>query len=275
LRQILSNLVSNALKFTEAGRIELKVRPSASRKTHDDTVRLLFSVADTGIGIQPEQADRIFDRFTQADSSITRKYGGTGLGLTISQSLANLMGGRMWVDSEYGRGSTFYFDAVFQRPADLEAAETETGPAAALARTGDRRPLDLLLVEDNEDNRLLIQTFLKKTPHRIETAENGRVAVDRFAAGRYDLILMDIQMPVMDGYAATRAIRDMEAGMNRARTPIVALTAHALVEDVEKSLAAGCDGHLTKPIKKSRLLAAIESFTQEASAGGGEQGADS
>ena len=355
---------------------------------------LRFSIKDSGIGVPQDKVDAIFERFTQVDSSTTRKYGGTGLGLTITKRLVELMGGRIWVESTLGLGSTFFFTARLgvqpptQRspkftPVQLrglrtlvvddnetnrlilrqllsawEAVVTETATGeealaelqraraagapyelvlldcrmpgldgfqvaeairqaqdlagvtmmmltsdnrkdhiqraqelglagyvvkpirktdlleAVATAMGQRkaagspepaeppaeavsRALSILLVEDSADNRLLIQAYLKHMPHRIDVADNGAIAVAKARARSYDLILMDMQMPVMDGYVATRAIRKWEQEHGRLPVPVIALTAHALKGDEEKSLAAGCTAYLTKPIKKATLLAAI------------------
>ncbi|MEZ5447209.1 MAG: response regulator [Gammaproteobacteria bacterium] len=396
LRQIILNLIGNATKFTETGGIVLRV----SRESTDDTrPRLRFAVQDTGIGIPAAKKDAIFASFTQVDSSTTRKYGGTGLGLTISRHLVEMMDGRIWVLSEESRGSTFIFEVAFSPVPDAAATAspallpgrrgqvlllTGNGPeravmreyleetgyrvdvasvhaealeridaaarsnaaylavvcdrrldgedgfeaAAALCRccsglnivmllspsnlTGDLdrartidgathvvRPVKLtelgrllardaaapplvpalevagsapgrtardgrrriLLVEDTADNVLLVRAFLKNEPVDIDEAENGEVAVSRFKSARYDLVLMDMQMPVMDGYAATRAIREFEAATRAEPTPIIALTAHAIREDVARCLAAGCSSHLPKPIRKAALLGAIHETT--------------
>lgn len=414
LGQILSNLLANAIKFTEKGQVFFQVR------NHVDTgqitateanasppgpalnkVELLFSVSDTGIGIPAEKRDLIFNRFTQADSSTTRKYGGSGLGLTISQLLVEQMGGRMWLESEVGQGSTFYFTATFEvqpgaaeisfpeaditgvktlivddnaanrkilsdmisrwgavvtekadgksaiseirRARDagdpyalvlldaqmpgldgfqvaeyirdhpvlsgplilmLTSAELKSGkvkrksrgiahfllkpvkwsdlkekviaaleqktPAAEVVgqlKQPDAKEklsaLRILLVEDNEKTRLVIRTFLKKTPYTIDTAEHGEIAVEKFKADHYDLVIMDIEMPVMDGYAATAKIRQWEYENRIQATPIIALTAHALVEHAHKSIAVGCNCHLSKPIKKEELLAAIRKYARQ------------
>ena len=359
---------------------------------------LRFSVADTGIGIARAQLDKVFANFTQADSSTTRRYGGSGLGLAIVKRLVDLMGGKIWVESEVGKGSTFHFTARFD--ADAEAVARDDSTAAALdlrgvrtlvvddtpvnrlilremlgakgalvteAESGEQalaqislaaregqpfellvldyrmpgidglevarrigvhrsitlmltsddfsittaklrelgihaylvkpirrqdlyeaiadaraevrsatsngapangqpvaqaqsqtgRSLRILLAEDSADNRLLIAAYLKNTPHQLDTAENGEIAVNKFAAGRYDLILMDMQMPVMDGYSATREIRKWQSERAMAPVPIIALTASALKEDVQRSLEAGCDQHVAKPVRKATLLAAI------------------
>ena len=393
LRQVLVNLLGNAIKFTASGEVVLRVR--VDQEALDATV-LHFSVSDTGIGVDPAKRDAIFGSFTQADATITRRYGGTGLGLTLSQRLVELMGGRITVEGAPGGGSTFSFTARFGLPASqpgaprppewlrglrvlvvddnpteravavellsgwgarvTEAADGEgvlaalagAAPAArppdlvlldgrmpgmdgfavaeAMGRTGALgartvmmltteqatrdmarsaelrlgghllkpirraplleavaaalRPADsatretpalapewagrrlrILLVEDFEDNLLLMLSYLKKMPFDVDVAEDGTFAVEKFKAAKYDLVLMDMQMPVMDGHDATRAIREWERTQGRAPTPILALTAHAFREDVERSLAAGCDGHLTKPISKEHLLEAIAEHT--------------
>jgi PAS domain S-box-containing protein len=394
LRQVLVNLIGNAIKFTERGEVVVEVKPSGAPGP-GEAVEMLFSVSDTGIGIPADKRNVIFERFTQVDASTTRRYGGTGLGLNISQRIVEAMGGKIWVESEPGRGSTFSFTAPFEaqaerdepvRPppvalqgltsliiddsatnrlvlremltgwgavvseaqdagsalAEMQRAEENAAPfdlvlldcrmpgmdgfelarrirkdsafggmtvmmltsdnragdiararelgiagymvkpikrddlknaiAASLAGTraapaeeADRAtleaqgpPLHILLVDDSEDNRLLVSAFLKKTPHTFDLAENGEIAVNKFLAGRYDLVLMDMQMPVMDGYAATREIRQWEKETGAAPTPIVALTAYALQDDTRKSLEAGCTAHLTKPIKKETLLKTLE-----------------
>jgi two-component system sensor histidine kinase/response regulator len=411
LGQILTNLIGNAIKFTEKGELFVEIRrhevqgqtisedaDSGQKVENVRTVELLFSVTDTGIGIPPDKREFIFDRFTQADSSTTRKYGGTGLGLTISRRLTELMGGRIWVESEVGQGSSFYFTARFEAQSDKKYVQTPeaditnvktliiddnatnrmvlsemvskwgalvtekedgkqglaemrrandagdpyglvlldcrmpdmdgfqvaeyvkedpvlSGSVIMMLTSDDRKlakerakelgiadyllkpikwsdlkeavmsvlnrkdsvaaegpritkpdvqeeltPSHILLVEDNEQNRMLIQTFLKKTPYTLDTAENGKIAVEKFKADQYNLVLMDIEMQVMDGYTATTKIRKWEAENQVKPTPIIALTAHALVKHRQKSLDAGCSDHLSKPIKKADLLKAIEKY---------------
>ena len=405
LRQILINLIGNAVKFTETGEISVQVKkvpPADASAEKPGEQELLFMVRDTGIGIPQNKLGLIFDRFTQVDSSTTRRFGGSGLGLTISRQLTELMGGRIWVESVEGSGSTFCFTAVFEKQpceavvhtvaqADIRGVKTlvvddtatnrlilreimtqwgalveeaENGPTAlgllkkaeeagapfnlvlldvrmpgmdgfAVAReiqldpvmqgasvmmlsSDDRRgdiarirelgiegylvkPVKraelreavqavlgrrgasagtlaaalkpdgatmeqlharILLAEDNEDNRLLVRVYFKHTACHIDMAENGLIAVDAFKAGSYDLVLMDVEMPVMDGYSATREIRRWESEQGRSRTPIIALTAHALREHVQKSLEQGCDAHLTKPFKKTELLNAVNKWVQ-------------
>ncbi len=391
LMQIILNLISNAIKFTEDGYIILRVCNSGPDE-------LLFSVSDTGVGIPEEKQQSIFASFTQADSSTTRKYGGTGLGLTISKRLVEMMKGRIWVESESGAGSIFSFTVTlpvnksatrndlhldgflkdktvlvvdsnehnrimicnilsafgaenleseadlplnelsgngkqkyqyifldyktlrkcsdaemdkFRQSRQLDSASViiaMLGPVslhqkirkvnefeldgyltkpikqsellhvfsdkAEQVREGiasnkqadsveDETSVDskrILLVEDNEDNRMLVKTYLKKFPYIIDEAENGKIAVDLYRKNIYNLILMDVQMPVMDGHEATRAMRIIEAESGRTSTPIIALTAHAIKEEIDKCMEAGCDTHVGKPIKKSTLLSVIENY---------------
>ena len=407
LRQVLINLIGNAIKFTETGEIELGVLPQ------DDTGTLHFTVRDTGIGIPPGQLEEIFKRYTQAESSTARKYGGTGLGLAIVAQLADLMGGRIWVESEVERGSTFHFVARFDLPEErsaeggatslsglnvlivddspanrralsatlaqrdavvtavasgaealdlmhaapcpfdavlldcrmpgMDGYETVTrmrsaglevamakvipmvtsdelnvrlpllrklgllrhlikpvrqaelceaiaeaaapavmsdaapsrtvvyeaevralSPAATEPPLGDNavaaafgRPLRVLVADDSEDNRLLIDAFLRKSGCSLEHADNGEVAVRKFTEGQYDVVLMDIQMPVLDGYRAVRQIREWERIQGGRHTPVIALTASVLDESVDKSFQAGCDTHVSKPVRRNTLLTAI------------------
>jgi CheY-like chemotaxis protein len=388
---VLVNLVGNALKFTQEGEVAVNVENDPQEA---EPGALLFSVADTGIGIPEGKLEGVFDSFTQADSSHTREYGGTGLGLAISKRLVALMGGHIWAESTVSQGSTFSFTSRFgvqlkrasqkspgpnlkemkvlvvddnetnrliltetltswgaavtevgsgtEALAELERArdqdqpyslalldsrmpgmagfdvadcirkdpalsrvtmmmltsdrrkgdlvrcqqlgiasylikpikrrdlseairsilstEEKTGDDAAVRTPhGDRRTtIDLLLADDSEDNRFLIQAYLRNSRYILDTAENGTVACQKFMTHSYDLVLMDMQMPVMDGYAATRQMRAWEKETGTSPTPIVALTAYALKEEVQKSLDAGCDTHLSKPIKKSVLLKTIE-----------------
>ncbi|HQG99654.1 MAG TPA: CHASE domain-containing protein [Smithellaceae bacterium] len=262
VQQILTNLIGNAIKFTEQGGVEVNVitKKVSSGSPEDDLCNIHISVKDTGIGIPPEKLDVIFERFEQADSSVTRKYGGTGLGLSISRRLAELMGGRLWVESSVGQGSTFHFTLLLRIEAKTQQKEPpEKSEKAAFIGL---RPLNILLVDDSDDNRLLVKTYLKGDAYRIDEAVNGEEAVALFQSGPYDLVLMDMQMPVMDGYTATRVIRRWEEEQGRDRTPVIALTAYALKEDAAKSEAAGCDTHLTKPIKKAVLLEAIRQLVR-------------
>jgi PAS domain S-box-containing protein len=252
LRQVLLNLLGNAIKFTESGEVTLRVAPDGNPSV---PTALRFTVSDTGIGIPGEKLGRVFERFTQADSSTTRRFGGSGLGLTICRRLVELMGGRIWVESEVGKGSVFAFAVPFEIAAAVNrptAAPVGTGLEPALPA------LRILLAEDSPDNCIITIAYLEDTPYQVEIAETGAIACEKFRAGRYDLVLMDRQMPVMDGLTATRTIRAWEQENDRAPTPIIALTASALKGDREKCLAAGCTAFLTKPIKQEVLLQAIK-----------------
>ncbi len=404
LRQIIVNLVGNAVKFTDEGEIVVKCRPV--RFGEQNTAELLFSVSDTGIGIPLDKHEKIFESFTQADSSTVRKYGGTGLGLAISKQLAELMGGRLWVESREGKGSTFYFTAAFEiqtqtsvrcavmsntsyldslkilviddnstnrmilktmltqwgaevkeadngasaiseleragsqqerydlvlldcrmpgmdgfevaehiknnpaiagttvmmitsddRSGDVEksrtlgiasymvkpvkrtellntiliAFEEKTETAASSLQTSHKDectapeafpyPIWILLADDYKHNRLIVQKYLKDLPVQTDIAENGQTALEMFKKGEYDLVLMDMQMPVMDGYTATREIRKFEKERGRRKIPIIALSAYALKTEMVKSIEAGCDEHLTKPIKKDRLVKVLSEYS--------------
>jgi PAS domain S-box-containing protein len=252
LRQVLLNLLGNAIKFTEFGEVALRVTSDAASPAPG---ALRFAVSDTGIGIPDEKLGAVFERFTQGDSSTTRRYGGSGLGLTISKRLVELMGGRISVRSGVGKGSEFSFGVPLEIWAGASqglTAPTFTGPEPPLPA------LNILLVEDSADNRMITLAYLRDTPHRVEVAENGAIAFEKFTGGHFDLVLMDRQMPVMDGLTATRAIREWEQADHRPPTPIVALTAAALKGDREQCMAAGCTAYLTKPIKQEVLLQAIK-----------------
>jgi len=417
LRQVIVNLLSNAVKFTEYGEIVLSVE-MAHPDTGTGAASIRFSVADTGIGIAHDKTDSIFDAFTQADSSTTRKYGGTGLGLTIVKRLVEMYGGAITVESEVGKGSTFSFTAEFttrpapvtlaldpasmdlagmrilvvddtavnrlildsaltsrgvlvtsvasgqaaleeidraaaggdsyrvvlldcrmpgmdgievanrirhrglgphNRPIILMLTSDDLGSTMVRARTagveifmvkpikradlfaalnralgiggassqltspaerdglhstfgsdvpGEMRPLRILLADDSPDNRLLVQAYFKKTPYIVDEAEHGAAAVEKFRTGIYDLVLMDIEMPIMDGYSATRAIRAIEKETGCRRTPILALTASVLAEALQKAIDAGCDAYVVKPVKKVTLLAAVHKATCDAETNG-------
>lgn len=252
LRQVLLNLLGNAIKFTESGEVSLRVVPDADSSV---PTALRFTVSDTGIGIPGEKLGQVFEPFTQADSSTTRRFGGSGLGLTISKRLVELMGGRIWVESRVGEGSVFAFAVPFE----IWAAASR--PTAAPAGTDPEAPLPALhivLAEDSLDNCTITMAYLEHTPYRVDIAETGAIACEKFIAGHYDLVLMDRQMPVMDGLTATGTIRAWEHANDRPPTPIIALTASALKRDREMCLAAGCTAFLTKPIKQEVLLQAIK-----------------
>nr|WP_242508659.1 CHASE domain-containing protein [Rhodocyclus purpureus] len=257
LHQMLCNLVSNAIKFTEQGQVRIEAR----ELERDDSLALLeFSVSDSGIGIAHEKQALLFAAFSQADSSTTRRFGGSGLGLFIVQKYSRLMGGDAGAESTAGVGSRFWFriraavDATADGDADLPAAEAGR-PAAELVRL----PTRVLVVDDNAVNRTVVAAMLKKTGARLALAEDGRRAVDAIERGDpIDLILMDVQMPVMDGLEATRQIRRHEAENGRPRVPIVAITADAYEADRQRCLAAGMDDFLAKPIHIERLMATLQ-----------------
>ncbi len=247
LRQVLLNLLGNALKFTERGSVALRVEVTGGPA---QTATLRFEIQDTGIGIPADQRDAIFEAFSQADSSTTRRYGGTGLGLSITRRLVELMGGTVTVESEPGAGSTFRVTAPFV------VAETVPTPSSVVCANGASvRPLAVLLAEDNTVNQRIVVKMLEKRGHRVTVATNGAAAIEAYRGDAFDVILMDVQMPDVDGFEATASIRGLEDGSRR--TPIIALTAHALTGDRERCLAAGMDEYLTKPIQPADLYDAL------------------
>ncbi|ELR69707.1 GAF sensor hybrid histidine kinase [Fulvivirga imtechensis AK7] len=249
LNQILLNLLSNAVKFTPHGKIELKIGIEQESK---DEIHLNFTVKDTGIGIPGDKIDTIFEGFTQASSDTTRKYGGTGLGLTIVKSLVELQKGRVSVKSQEDIGSEFSFTIPFKKVSTQDGAGRNKGKEPL----SDITNLKILVVEDNELNQFLIQSLLVKYKAIVDVTPDGLAALDALKNNHYDLILMDIQMPNMDGYEATRKIRStFDEGKNK--IPIVAMTAHALVGEKEKCIEAGMDDYITKPIKVRELLNSI------------------
>jgi CheY-like chemotaxis protein/anti-sigma regulatory factor (Ser/Thr protein kinase) len=239
LRQICLNLVSNALKFTSDGRVELSARP--------DGACVLLEVRDTGIGMSPEELSRLFRPFSQADASTTRRFGGTGLGLAIVHRLVTAMGGSVGVQSTPGEGSRF----TLRLP--LEEAPPATG-SQALAPASRGRPLQLLLVEDNQINQLVGVRLLEQLGHRVSIAENGKRALELIGGQVFDAVLMDCHMPVMDGFEATRALR---LTRDRLQLPVIALTAGSLPEERAKCLACGMNEVLTKPVRRDELQAAL------------------
>jgi hypothetical protein len=251
LRQVLVNLLHNAIKFTDRGSVALRVEPDPAEPRPG---ALSFTVTDTGVGIPAEMLEVIFERFTQVDSSPTRREG-TGLGLAIAKHLVELLGGSIRVSSTPGVGSRFSFTARFRVPTAAEVERTALLPPQATRDSG--RALELLLVEDSADNRMLIQAYLKHPRFSIDVAQNGAEAIEAVRARPYDLVLMDVEMPLLDGYQATRAIRQWETESGRPATPIIALTAYARKDDEHRSLAAGCTAHLSKPVSKPDLLAVI------------------
>ena len=252
VRQILSNLISNALKFTEQGGVQVVV----------DRVGEVVEmrVRDTGIGIPPDRLDRLFKKFAQADASTTRKYGGTGLGLSICRELTEIIGGDIRAESTVGEGTTFIVRLLIARVGDALALEAEE----AAPRDWDAGALRILAAEDNSVNQLVLKTLLSQVGIDPMVVSDGAEAVEAWREHDWDLILMDVQMPVMDGPTATRAIRELERAKGRARTPIIALTANAMAHQIAEYRAAGMDGFVSKPIDIEKLFAAIEAGLDEA-----------
>jgi CheY-like chemotaxis protein len=242
LAQVITNLLSNAVKFTpEEGEIRLRAH---LLRNESGKAAITISVADTGIGITEEQLSRLFNAFEQADNNISRKFGGTGLGLAISKRIIELMGGTIQAQSEIGHGSTLYIEVSLPRS---EAPEERQDSPEKCDFTGKT----ILIAEDIEINREIIAALLEPTGIAIEFACNGKEAVDMFTTGDYDLVFMDIHMPEMDGYEATRRIRAIEAAK---QVPIIAMTANVFKEDVEKCLQAGMNGHVGKPLDLNEVL---------------------
>jgi CheY-like chemotaxis protein len=267
VHQVLVNLVGNAVKFTSVGRITIDVKlcDQTTKNRNKDWVKVQFSVRDTGIGVSMEKQKNIFENFSQADSSITREYGGTGLGLAICKHLAELMGGRIWVESEYGKGSTFFFTVRFgiAHTPELGKRSKIFVPAQQeqVANSIKKKSCKILVVEDAIENQIVIKAYLKKTSHQFVMAKNGEIGIEKYKADHYDLVFMDMRMPIMDGYTATKEIRIWESSNGKKPVPIIALTAHAFAEDKEKCLAAGCSDFLSKPVKKVDLLQMISKYS--------------
>lgn len=258
LRQVLSILVDNALKFTDEGEIRVLIEQEPAEKG----VQLHFAVRDMGVGIPSDQLDSIFTSFHQVDNSTTRRFGGMGIGLSMASQLAELMGGRMWAESEVGVGSTFHFTVCLQ-----EARKINTQSVIVLDN------LEILLAEDSPTNQLLATANLKKAGHKVDVAKNGVQAIEALAKKQYDLVLMDVAMPEMDGIEATINIRAEEANTGH-HIPIIAMTAFAMNEYREKCLNAGMDGYVTKPVSADELRKAIETFLASLSSAGNGNGHD-
>jgi two-component system, sensor histidine kinase len=254
-RQILLNLANNAIKFTEKGFIKIHLK---NAETKDEVAYLHCSVADSGIGISAQGKERLFHEFSQSERSTTRKYGGSGLGLAISKKLTELMRGEIGVDSELGKGSKFWF--TFQmKISDDDVLQKSKKPKVSQSPS---KSLDILLVDDNAINRKVALFTLQKLGHRVESVENGKLAVDAFKTGNFDVILMDIQMPVMDGYQATAEIRDLQKDEAYANSKIVAMTANAEKGEMEKCLELGMDSYISKPFKSESLEEVIQNVMQ-------------
>lgn len=273
LRQILVNLVGNAIKFTDKGRVEVAVVKQWETGPVETTDQrsagefgLQFTVADTGLGIKADKLDRIFEAFSQADASITRQFGGTGLGLTITSELLRLMKGRIWVQSEVGKGSRFHFTIRSRFAAPLEQQEVAgqltitAADAAASDVQSSRRPKRILVADDHPANCRLIAKILEKRGHKMSFARNGHEVIRIFDPEEFDLVLMDVQMPDMDGYQATSVIRERERETQK-HIPIIAVTAHAMQGDREACLAAGMDAYLSKPISAIELVTLVDSLS--------------
>ena len=274
IRQILINLIGNAIKFTESGgRIDVI---ATRTPTSNGAAEIQVDVRDTGIGVNPAAFDLIFERFKQGDSSVSRKYGGTGLGLPISRNLARLMGGDITVVSEQGKGSCFTLSIPLEVVSDNVAvtpvvddvapdeAQEQQIPQVLMTPRGPVAPADarVLMVEDYEGNIVVVSYFLEDLGMSFDVARSGRQALEAWGQKPYDIILMDVQMPEMDGFTATRKIREFEAKNDLPRTPIIGMTAHALVGDRDKCIEAGMDAYLPKPIIEADLRNAIMQYLQ-------------
>ncbi len=262
VRQILVNLINNAIKFTFRGKIETRVKLQEEK---DGQQTLLFSVSDEGVGIARDKLATIFEVFTQADVSTTRRFGGTGLGLSISKRLVEMMQGKIWVESEEFKGSTFLFTARFPKLSESPlSSSVPVEPTVSVAKSqkvpGNR--LSILLAEDNVVNQKIVAKILEKQGWGVKTAENGKQVLEYLDVGHFDLILMDAQMPVLDGLEATMKIREKEKATG-GHIPIIALTARAMTGDRQKCIDAGMDDYVTKPIDRQKLFEVIENSLQQ------------
>jgi CheY-like chemotaxis protein len=260
IRQVLGNLLSNAIKFTASGSVsvDIDVRPVSADGSGEEHA-LTFTVEDTGVGFDAGHAARLFERFNQADNTITRRFGGTGLGLSICRSLVEMMGGEIEARSTPGSGSRFRFTLPLTRVGSLDEYEARVADAGPYLPPVMQRALRILVAEDHPTNQRVVQLILASQGAEVVIAADGALALAAFEAEAYDLVLMDMQMPVMDGLTATRAIRALEAGNpDRARTPVIMLSANAMAEHREEALAAGADSHVAKPVTAASLLAGID-----------------
>ena len=267
LKQILDNLLSNAVKFTHAGEIMVRIDVDEP-VSQAEQPWLTLSVADTGVGFDPAKAASLFDRFSQADGTITRRFGGTGLGLSISKALTEMMGGRIWAESTPGRGSVFNLAlplpravalSDYDRQRERKNAAGAGQPAEIALAVDDDRPLRILLAEDNPTNQKVVSLILGPLGADLTIVENGAQAIEAFRAAAFDLVLMDMQMPVMDGLAATRALRAIERDeRTRPRTAIAMLSANAMAHHRDEALAAGADLHIAKPVTARELIEGVE-----------------
>ncbi len=251
LGQIINNLCNNAIKFTEQGEICLKVNVSSVTA---ESIVLHFTLTDTGIGLTLEQQQRLFQTYSQADSSTSRKYGGTGLGLAICKNLCEIMQGKIWVESQINQGSSFHFTSSFNLLNEMDS------PIIKPVSPIDLTPLknkQILLVDDNEVNLTIASKILTTAGIQIEIARNGQQALEMLAGKKFDAVLMDIQMPVMDGYAATEQIRRLP---EFAALPVIAMSANVMQSDIQKALDAGMNGHIAKPLQVDEMMKTLMGF---------------
>jgi CheY-like chemotaxis protein/anti-sigma regulatory factor (Ser/Thr protein kinase) len=262
LGQILTNLAANAIKFTESGKAAVSIDIESQT---EDEVFLHFAVSDTGIGITEDKKEHIFETFTQADSSTTRKYGGTGLGLSICSQLVDMMKGKIWVESEVGKGSTFHFTAKFgtvEHEHPEEAVKSEYENSGSRSNYNDGQKVHILVAEDNIINQKVAVSILEKKGHIVKVANDGEEALEDLRKEHFDIILMDVQMPKMDGIEATQAIRSSKDNAFNPEIPIIAVTAHAYNEDKERCLKAGMNSCVTKPFDREELFKEIDKLVQ-------------
>ncbi len=262
LRQVLINIAGNAVKFTESGNVALSVDVEAWA---EDRVVLHFAMSDTGIGIHEDKKEHIFDTFTQEDSSTTRKYGGTGLGLSICTRLVKMMEGNIWVESEVGKGSTFHFTAAFgtiEQGLSEEAVSPEYENLENRSNSNDRHKFHILVAEDNFINQKVAHSILEKEGHTVEVVNDGEEAIKCLEKQHFDIVLMDVQMPKMDGIEATQEIRNSKENTFNPEIPIIAVTAHAFKEDKDRCMKAGMNSCVTKPFNREELFEEIEKLVQ-------------
>ena len=261
LRQILVNLTGNAIKFTEKGMVTVQLK--TEKTNQPDQMVAKFCVSDTGVGIGNERLEKIFESFEQAYSDTTRKFGGTGLGLSISKKLVEIQDGKIWAESQKGKGSKFYFTIPFNivEQQEIDEIQKTTNPENENI-AGQLKGIKVLLVEDNQFNAIVAQEELEDAIEdiMIEIAENGVIAIEKISHGDFDIILMDVQMPVMNGYEATHAIRNLSNG--KAKTPIIAMTANVMKEEVERCYEAGMDDFIGKPFDTEVLLSKLAKLTK-------------
>jgi CheY-like chemotaxis protein len=250
-KQILINLANNAIKFTDQGFVKITIRSSIEANSQ---CKLYCTVTDSGIGITEEGKNRLFKEFSQTEKSVSRRFGGTGLGLAISLKLTELMGGKIGVDSQYGNGSTFWF-YIFT---DVASQETKSHGDTTENENFIAKKMKILLVEDNRINQQVAVFSLKKMGHDVDVADNGQLALEKWIENDYDAILMDIQMPIMDGYECTRKIRELEHEKARKRVPIYAMTANAEKSERTFCLALGMDDYISKPFKPEKLALILQ-----------------